>query len=154
MRLSAPIIEGTLPAFYANENGVAEIAVPFSMSRAVSKEQIRGLKLKMRSVYGSVLINTYTSSRIDEINNIAYFTINNINTNDKYFIGNFYKAQVAYIEKATEEIGFYSTVGVIKYTSKPEIKINNLTVASNNTHLTSYTGVYNQYQKDISEKVY
>ena len=33
--LSAPIIAGTLPAFYVDE-GTATIAVPFSMNRAVN----------------------------------------------------------------------------------------------------------------------
>jgi hypothetical protein len=141
MRLSAPIIEGTLPAFYANENGIAEIAIPFSMSRAVSKEQIKGLQLKLKSVYNSTVIELKSSYKLDESNNIAYFIIDNVK-NNKYLLGNFYKAQVAYIDKDTNEIGYYSTVGVIKYTSKPEVKINNLTVASNNTHLTSYTGTY------------
>jgi hypothetical protein len=36
MRLPAPMIEGTLPAFYADEKGIAKLAIPFSMSRAVS----------------------------------------------------------------------------------------------------------------------
>ena len=140
MRLPAPIIEGTLPAFYANEKGIAEIAIPFSMNRAVSKGEVEGFELKLKSVYGSTVIEL-SKGIWDEKNNVAIFTIN---TNKKgYYIGNFYKAQIAYINKG--EVGYYSTVGVIKFTSKPNIKIEGLVVSANNNHLTQYTGVYNQY---------
>ena len=44
--LASPIIEGTLPAFYLDDNGIAQIAIPFSMSRAVNKNQIKGFKIK------------------------------------------------------------------------------------------------------------
>ena len=35
--LASPIIGGTLPPFYFDDNGVARVAVPFSMSWAVNK---------------------------------------------------------------------------------------------------------------------
>ena len=150
MRLPAPMIEGTLPAFYADGKGIAKLAIPFSMSRAVSQEEVQGFELKLKSVYGSTTIDLVSSQNWDKTNNIVYF---NINTNKKgYFIGNFYKAQIAYLNE--KDVGYFSPVGVIKLTSKPQIKIDRLTIGTNNLHLTTYTGIYNQYQKDISEKVH
>ena len=52
-RLAAPIIEGTVPAFYAQENGTVTLTVPFSMNRAVSKNHIYGFEAKIKNLQGS-----------------------------------------------------------------------------------------------------
>jgi hypothetical protein len=51
-------------------------------------------------------------------------------------------------------VGYYSSVGVLKYTTKPKVYIDRLNSTSLNAHLYSYTGYYDQTEKDISEKVY
>jgi hypothetical protein len=58
----------------------------------------------------------------------------------KLNVGQYYKVQLAYLFPAEEgsywaQEGYYSTVAVIKYTTKPEIKINNLNEKVINTHL-------------------
>ena len=48
-KLYPPIIGSSIPAFY-NDGGTAEIAVPFSMNRAVSLNNISGFRLKIKTV--------------------------------------------------------------------------------------------------------
>ena len=49
-KLHPPVIPGTIPAFSGTS-----IEVPFSMSRAVSTNEISGLVLKLKKVSGSVI---------------------------------------------------------------------------------------------------
>lgn len=99
----------------------------------------------------------------------------------KLKVGQFYKFQLAYIaadEKIKNnlqdqfakglltledfnnemskigEIGHYSTVGVAKYTTKPDIHINDFERGFINIHKYKYTGFYSQKDKDITERVY
>lgn len=99
----------------------------------------------------------------------------------KLKVGQFYKFQLAYIaadEKIKNnlqdqfakglltledfhnemskigEIGHYSTVGIAKYTTKPDIHINDFERGFINIHKYKYTGFYSQKDKDITERVY
>jgi hypothetical protein len=44
-----PYIEGTIPAFSSTKKGTV-ITVPFSMNRGVSKSEVVGFKLKIKTV--------------------------------------------------------------------------------------------------------
>ena len=68
--------------------------------------------------------------------------------------GQYYKIQMAYIGDDKETVGYYSTVGVVKYTTEPEISIDGLRFGHINTHNYTYTGVYSQLNKDTTEKMY
>ena len=62
-KLYPPNIEGTIPAFCGTT-----IVVPFSLNRAVSKSQIAGFALKIKTVQGSTLLGTvkqYNSDLFD-----------------------------------------------------------------------------------------
>ena len=52
------------------------------------------------------------------------------------------------------EIGHYSNVGIAKYTTKPEIHINDFEKGNINIHSYKYIGFYSQKGKDFSERVY
>ena len=54
-KLYPPVIEGAIPAFYANEDGTVTITIPFSMNRAVSKVQVEGFAVKIRVVHIYIL---------------------------------------------------------------------------------------------------
>ena len=153
--LASPIIEGTIPAFYAKEDGTAIIAVPFSMSRAVKQSEVKGFKLKIRNIQGSVYsdsLSAINNSNIDYNKSIVEFTLTKEQV--KNFVeGAFYKIQLAYIDN-NGTVGYYSTVGVIKFTTKPNLYILNLSTGVNNYHIYGYTGVYTQEDKDATEKVY
>lgn len=151
--LTSPIIEGTLPAFYLDDNGIAQIAIPFSMSRAVNKSQIKGFKLKIKNVQQSNYLITLSQTSVDFIESIVYFNISKDTLEESFLIGQFYKCQLAYVD--TDDItGYYSTVGVIKYTTKPKVNILTLAETGSNSHIYTYTGLYSQYERDFTEKVY
>lgn len=154
-KLHPPVIPGTIPAFCGTS-----IEVPFSMSKAVSTNEISGLVLKLKKVNGNVIC---TIIKRDSYISPASFTLPEGVTLTQ---GEYYKVQMAYIEKQSGEIGYYSTVGVIKFTSEPSVLIEGLSERTSNSHNYIYTGVYRQasydnvaeafntFGYDTSEKLY
>lgn len=159
-KLYPPTISGSLPAFY-NDGGTARIAVPFSMNKAVNSSEIKGLSLKIKTVQSNTFIcDLQTIGNVQTMiaNKVAIFDWININDNSsnmkKVTIGQFLKVQMAYIDQNNNP-GYYSTVGIIKYTAKPQIFIEGLGEDPNriDAFRSSYTGVY-QPGEDKSERPY
>ena len=151
-KLYPPQINGTIPAFYMNRsNGTTNIVVPFSMNKAVSYFEISGFVLKIKTLNGS-LITELKSSLFDSVN--SKVTFNASEYAPRFTLGSFYKIQLAYQEKSTQEIGYYSTVGIIKYTSYPTVTISGLQASRRNSHQFDYTGEYSQEKGDATEKLY
>lgn len=152
-KLFPPIIEGTIPAFYS-DGGMVKITIPFSLNRGVSRTQIKGIALKIKTVQSSSYLYT------KEQHNNSYFDVEGSpwvqfefeDTDNKLKVGQFYKLQVAFIDK-NGNIGYYSTVGVSKYTTLPTISINDFDVNTINMHAQKYTGFYSQEGGDVTEKV-
>ena len=166
-KLYPPNIEGTIPAFYT-EGGTTLLVVPFSMNRAVGKSEVYGFSLKLKYVDGSI-IDTYqvynsnmTISNAVTTGSSAYdleksLTVSFDVSSSPLKIGQYYKAQLAYID-STGQVGYYSTIGVVKYTARPYVEIAGLT-GGVNAHTYEYVGVYSQLgdsenPKDPTEKVY
>lgn len=168
-KLYPPIIPGTLPAFYTTEDGaVTKITVPFSMNKAVSSGSINGFALKLKTAYSNTLIDVLKKNIDNNFNftskEITFFWSNN-STLSKIKPGQFLKAQLAYINtnNNTETIGYYSTVGVIKYTDKPKLKIQEFEFENNSneddsnkirTFCSTCTGIYTPGEDDKSERPY
>lgn len=154
-KLFPPLIEGTVPAFYSEGDGAVKITVPFSLNRGVSKKDIKGLVLKIKTVQSSSYLGTIqqTNSLYFNLDNSPYviFYLNK-DISNKIRKGQFYKLQIAFIDKKNE-IGYYSTVGISKYTALPTVFINNFNKSMINTHVYEYSGVYQQ-DIDMTEKVY
>lgn len=129
-KLHPPVIPGTIPAFSGTS-----LEVPFSMSRAVSINEISGMILKLKKVSGSVIGTLTTGGKTSPLT----FNVKDLNLVQ----GEYYKVQLAYIG-LTGEIGHYSTVGVVKYTSTPQVFIDGLNDYTSNSHNYIYTGVYRQ----------
>ena len=143
-KLYPPYISGTLPAF-CKENGDFYLEIPFSMNPGVGKGDISGFALIIKDILGSQIGEVLTCRYIDQ----AKFTI----TNNPFSEGQYYKFQLAYINK-NNEIGYYSTIGIAKCILKPEIKIEGLENKLN-MHQDEYLGVYRDTNKDfMPEKVY
>ena len=146
MKLYPPIIEGTIPAF-CNQT----IVVPFTMNKSVSEKEVKGFKLKIKTVQsGYQPFLTETIQMVDwntDTSEVSFLLPGTLN------IGQFYKIQMAYVD-TSNIIGYYSTVGVVKYTSDPVISI--LEPKNGNT----YEGLYSQEAindediRDYTEKVY
>lgn len=157
-KLYPPIIPGTLPAFYGT---VANITVPFSMNKAVNTNEISGFSLKIKTAYSNTFIGTLEYPKVIDGQRASIdsetFSLNQIVFKEQDIAslnikpGQFLKAQLAYIDK-DNITGYYSTVGVIKYTTKPEISIKNLSLESINNFQNTYIGKYKS--NDASEKHY
>lgn len=155
-KLFPPVIEGIVPAFYDNDEGKIVIVLPFAMNRAVSQSQVKGLAIKIKTVQSSNYI--YTGKTTDILNfdledSCWVRFIINKNEVSQMKPGLSYKFQLAYIDK-TDTVGYYSTVGVGKYTKKPDVYIEGLTIGQVNSHQYQYNGFYSQKNKDTTETVY
>lgn len=161
MKLYPPAIEGTIPAFYENR-----ITVPFVMNKTVNKNSVGGFILLIKTAHsnkllGSLSVNENPLSNPNwnlDIGWVKFDFNNDSNLFNKIKVGNYYKLQLAYIH-SSGTIGYYSTVGVVKYTTKPSVIIGNLEDVELNTvelnmNQDSYVGVYSQEGQDITEKVY
>ena len=155
-KLFPPYIEGTIPAFYKNDDGTATITVPFTMNRGVSSSQVKGFAVKIKTVQSSTYLHTETqniSYDLKQSNQVrAVFPSSVVN---KLRLGQYYKLQMAYID-STNTVGQYSTVGIIKYTSKPKIEIEGMKIGGINSHLHDYVGLYYQNPRtgDVTERAY
>ena len=162
-KLYPPVIASSLPAFYKEENGTAVIAVPFSMNKAVSKEQVYNFRLKIKTAQ----TNTYVTSLDADnslkenfiSNRIAIFKWDNLESTVgvKVNVGQYFKVQLAYIDQDTKEVGYFSTVAIVKYTSRPSIYIENAEILTEQNATPSfkktYTGIY-ETTDDKTERPY
>ena len=166
-KLYPPYIEGTIPAFYktVDLDGTvrASLTVPFSMNKAVSKWEVQGFSLKLKNVFGDdhYLISMTTEKQSDyhsylDTNHSVTFNLTEQMLN-KLTVGQFYKVQIAYI--SNDSIGYYSTVGIVKYTTYPTMEMPGLSPDVINPHRYSYIGKYSQVayeyrEADISRQYY
>lgn len=150
-KLYPPSIEGTLPAFTGNK-----ITVPISWNPSVSKLDT--------TIAAAIRIKTVQSNTVLVFTNEGYFNsdqsamIFNIESKDLK-IGQFYKIQVAYVQVIYEngkevgrDLGYFSTIGIAKYTYAPNVYINGLKVGEPSGDIESYLGKFET--KDTTEKVY
>ena len=159
-KLYPPYINGTLPAFWldydASQSVItgASITIPFSENPAVGNT-VNGYKLRLRTAStGSYLFEpVYTVQKDAEAREVTFeLTLTQAR---KLKEGQYYKAQVAYCGESEEDVGYFSTVGVIKCTSKPTISISNLSLDNINFFTNEFIGLYNMSNcKDQTEKVY
>ena len=120
-QLYPPIIEGTIAAA-ADDGTNAILTVPFLMNKAVSWSDISGFALQIKStgLDNKVLGTVYIEEITDDIkNNLKLeFDLKLLGLS----IGQFYKAQLAYTN-TENKIGYWSTVGVFKYTKLPNFEL-------------------------------
>ena len=148
-KLYPPYLEGTIPAFYTTvdpntKEETTIMKVPFSMNRAVGENVVGGFILKIKSVQSNSVLGTIkltVENLVNKglINKEVEFDVSNI----QFIVGNSYKIQMAYLSKEGYSIGYYSNVGVIKYTIKPTILIEDLD-SDINRHIYDYLGKYSQ----------
>lgn len=155
-KLYAPILESSIPAFYKEEDKI-KITLPFVMNRAISPVQVKAMAVKMKNVQStSVLfegIVNISRAQLEDNDFNFTFLITDSNLISKLYPTNSYKFQIAYVDQ-NDNIGYYSNVGVGKYTTKPDVVIAELNSVDSNICPQLLTGVYSQYEKDTSEKVY
>ena len=153
-KLPPPTIAGSLPSFYKSENGTTKLVVPFSMNKMVSIAAIKQFSLRIKTTNTDILYGVLSSNNW----NPAEWSSPEVSFDvpdmllSKLTIGNFYKVQLAYVDK-DDITGYYSTVGIIKFTSKPKVEISGFDRLTTNINETEFVGIY--YNKnDSSEKAY
>lgn len=158
-KLYPPNIEGTIPAFYGTT-----LVVPFSMNKAVSKQDVHGMAIKIKAVQsGAYLAQKQVHEEYISFDPYcqAIFDLSEEIANKKLNIGQHYKIQIAYINKGDSEedvgqmLGYFSTVAVVKYTAEPNVSIVGLETGQGNINMHQYQYIGSYYQSlDTSEKVY
>lgn len=150
-RLYPPKIEGTIPAFTNYE-----LTIPYAMNAAVSGSEVKGMKLKIKTVQSNVLLGTFDA--IEMTNTKVVFDVLELIRSDKIQFGNYYKCQIAYIGQ-DDEIGYFSSVGVVKFTTEPTVTIKDMEDGVSNLARYTYVGHYSQEDtnrnvndRDSSEK--
>ena len=161
VRLYPPLLEGTLPAFYLDSaeegKGCGIMRIPFSYNRAINIQEVsESAEIKFKTVQNDAILGV-TFGRLKKEEQVIEVEIKNnfdVNTGKiNFVIGNYYKVQIAFINKQGNTVGYYSTVGVIKCTAKPTVTIDQLVEDTVNSNLYSFTGIY-QCPNDINEKIY
>lgn len=147
-QLFPPIVNGTIPAFYSNGT-VSNITVPFSMNRAVNKNQVSGIAVKIKTLQSSIS-DLIICNGLYNLEGSPYVSISVSDEQYKFKPGQFYKLQIAYI--SGNEIGYYSNVIIGKCTNIPSITINGLDANKINDNIQNYFGYY--YNEDKTESVY
>lgn len=163
-KLYPPTINENIPAFY-KENGTVKITVPFSMNRAVLKNDIFGFILKIKTVQGNIQLGTKSiKDGLEQIikDKKVIFSLEENNSDDetlieKLRVGQFLKVQMAYLDK-NNEVGYYSTVGITKYTSKPILSIQGFKTEEDEDYSINHfpTKIIGEYQlgEDKTERPY
>lgn len=95
-KLYPPNIKGTLPAFTGTT-----IVVPYEMNRAVSFNSVGGIALKIKTISGKE-IGSYQTDSFTETS-ATFINVQGLNP------GQFYKLQLAYIDKSLEKISITTT---------------------------------------------
>ena len=168
-KLYPPYIEGTLPAFYLDDGGDGKLTIPFAHNRAINTEaEISSFSIKVKSVQNDVFYGDaskgahwdggnevwFEIKKVDDYSTIVDEDGNPIIKNLKIKIGQYYKIQLAYIDKR-ENVGYYSTVGVVKCTSEPTVEIDNFEENKVNNNSPEFIGIFKQDKNgDVNEKVY
>lgn len=114
-KLYPPQIESSLPAFFGSV-----ILIPFELNRAVGRSEFDEMSIIVKTVSTSTQKIIAKTDKIIERENKYYAEFK---MDDTFIpqVGQYYKIQVAFINKKTAEIGYYSTAGIIKCTAKPNI---------------------------------
>ena len=155
-KLYPPYVEESLPAFTKTATSCI-LVVPFQLNRAVGRNEFNRIYLRLKTVQsGALLCDGEITSTInfDHITGHwkAVFDLSHITAIQT---GAYYKVQIAFGDVETPDMGYYSTISLIKCTSQPNVTIKNLdALNTSNTHVYEYTGLYSQAHGDRTEKVY
>ena len=144
MKLYPPYIEGVIPAFTSNI-----IKIPFLHNTVVSAADIKTMIVLIKDLYNTQSFTVFASS-FNIGSGILNCDVSSLNLD----IGAYYKIQIAYVDN-DDLIGYYSTIGISKYTTNPIVEIEGLAAGANNPLNSEYVGIFKQSEDaDLTEKLY
>ena len=164
MKLYPPQLESMLPAFYKNYDNIgvlvgANITIPFGLNRTVSASEIGKIAIKIRTTSTNTYIS-FTDGQDTTLNyslDEGWATFNlDSETANRLKESQYYRIQIAFVDKNTDEVGYFSTVGIIKCIAKPTVKIEGYESDQINSYHSIIQGRYSQDTKygDSTEKAY
>ena len=142
-KLFPPHLEAKLPATFGNE-----IQIPYGRNPAVGSQDYTNLNIIIKTVSTNKLLYEGLVSSYDE----NYIKLKLLDNTVGLTQGQYYKIQLAFVSSQNDEVGYYSSVGTMKYTKEPTIQISGLKAEGTNNFNSSYQGLYTN--DDITEKVY
>ena len=156
-KLSPPLIDNKLPAFYGSE-----LDITFTLTKAVSAADFNKVRVLIKTVQNNIVkVDEEFDTIYKDIKTHTYHVRVNLDSipieegKEKFVpqIGQYYKVQLALVSSGGIT-GYYSSVGVVKCTTKPDVSIKELRDSEDNQrHMYTYTGLYS-HQGDITEKAY
>lgn len=150
-KLNPPILEGIIPAM-VKPNGASQptsLKIPYVMNRSVGFTDVEAMMVKIKTIGGIDLEEiTVTNDGTDHFTTDEVY-IANLNT-QKLNVQQYYKIQLAYKQAITHDIGYYSSVGIIKYAAQPTI----VCEQESNKGEYYFTGKYIPNETDKTEKFY
>ena len=133
VKLNPPIVDSKSPA----QVSLIGITIPFVMNKSVGWADFDSVVMILKTVQTNqqlaILECTRDSLYVKDGVYQAYFESNK---NLPLLIGQYYKVQLAY--KSAGVVGFYSGVTTFKFTSRPEVTIQQLDTSSSNIHFYNY----------------
>ena len=152
-KLYPPQLEGKLPAFYntydATNTNIIEttLKIPFGINRAVDRNSIKNLVVRIRTTSTNIdIVTNYLASQYDCDEGIAIFKFENQTDTQLFNESQYYRVQLAFIDN-NDDIGYYSTIGVIKCITQPKVEIINYDDKNINM-FNGTTGFLGQYTQD------
>jgi len=129
-KLYPPHVEGKLPAFTG-----ATLVVPFSMNKAVGVggSEVTSLCAQLKYINSDTVIYSWETAESYSLVGNCYATFKLTDNGAKLKVGQFYRVQLAYVGLNAEK-GYFSSTGVIKYTTKPLVSILKLDAQTSNHH--------------------
>lgn len=153
-KLPPPYIEGSIPA--QTSEG---LKIPFRLNRAVSIRNVQKMYAKIKTVATDSMLGVLETTIFSKSETEAIYTASFEAPYDEdgaaiLTPGQFYKIQLAFGDEIGDQ-GYFSTVGVFKYTTMPDVYIQGMKDYEIG-NLYTYTGVYDQSAegKDSTEKEY
>lgn len=147
-KLPPPYVDGSIPA-----QTDAGLKIPFRLNRAVSLRDVTKMYIKIKTVATDRIIGVFETTAYAKSEMEAVY-LASFEAPKELTVGQFYKAQLAFGDSKGEQ-GYFSTVGVFKYTTTPQVYIDGMKDYEIG-NLYTYTGVYDQSFKggDPAEKEY
>ena len=141
IKLFPPSIDGKLPAQVGNK-----LHIPYLPNRAVGVNDFDSMSLKIKTISTNLDVVILEG---DKNGNFKY-------DGDKLVIGQYYKAQLAYVVEGN--VGYYSSVGIFKYTGMPRLTVASggkvFEIDKKNYCAQQLIGNYFAPANDLNEKIY
>ena len=128
------------------------------MNKTVSINEVKGLVLKMKDAETNTAFKTISSNDWNQSAESPEVIFDLGSPNDStsvaknLIVGKYYKIQLAFMDEGGS-VGYYSTIAITKYTSKPVLSILNLNRYATNNDISEYVGQYTNLN-DVTEKAY